>query len=154
MGNSAADSLNSWVDGSKTAKEAFDDFSKSVVRDLIRIAIQAAITKAIGGGSAGGGGFGAVFEGIFGNRAVGGRIYPGRTFEVAEQGRPELIQQGNRSFVVGGPQGGNVTPITKNSTSNVSNLTVILPPQTTPRTTMQTGEDVARTQKRYVARNQ
>lgn len=149
LGNSASDALGAFATGSKTAKEAFDDFTKQVIRDLIKIAIQAAITKALGG-SPSGGGFGDLFQGIFG-KAVGGRIAPGNVYEVGERG-PELITNGGRQYVVGGPTGGNVTPITKNQT-NTNNLVVNLPPQTTNKTAMQFGETVAKRQKRFIARN-
>jgi hypothetical protein len=130
IGNNAATAFGDFVTGSKSAKDAFKDFSNQIIKDLIRIAIQKAITAAIGGGTSG---FGDTFAGIFGpSRAVGGRIHPGTMHQVGERG-PELLTTGGRSVVVGGPQGGNVTPITNNQKSSVTNVYNL--PVATPRET-------------------
>lgn len=52
LGNGMADALNSIVDGSKSAKEAFSDMARSILQDiskmLIRMAVMKAMTAALG----------------------------------------------------------------------------------------------------------
>jgi hypothetical protein len=116
FGRAATSNLTQVVRGTESLSDAFSDMASSVIQQLIRIGIQAAITKAFGGTSFDLGAF-------FGpSRATGGALYPGRVHQVAERG-PEMITSGNRQYVVGPPTGGNVTPITKNtSTSNTTNV--------------------------------
>ena len=69
---------------------------------------------ASGQGGATGGGFWAGVASFFGSffgggRATGGSMQGGKLYEVGEHGRPELIEQNGRRFLVAGA-GGNVIP--------------------------------------------
>ena len=154
IGGSLADNMtNAFTDialGAKSAKEAFADMAKAIVADIIRIIVQQTIMNALGvagGGNAGGIG---LLGSLFGpGRATGGPVYPGMLHPVTERG-PELLDVGNQRFLMS-PQGGNVTPITKNSQS--TSITVNLPPQTQRITAQQTADEVSRVQSRAVSRN-
>lgn len=61
--------------------------------------------------------------GISGGRAGGGPVSPGRTYEVNERGRPELLEVAGKQYLMMGTQGGNVTPTTAPSRQiNVTNV--------------------------------
>lgn len=57
VGAALSNSISSFIEGTKTAREAFRDFARGVLRDLQRIIVQALIARAIGalaGAAAGG----------------------------------------------------------------------------------------------------
>jgi hypothetical protein len=60
-----ADSLGDFITGTKSAKEAFNDFTRSVLNNISRIASQN-IAEAMFGKSGPGGGVGSFFAGLFG----------------------------------------------------------------------------------------
>ncbi|MGN8120335.1 phage tail tape measure protein [Pseudomonas sp. 22082] len=122
-------------------KFSFSDFTKSVLADMARIATRQATSQGLsalfgiaasaagsyfGGGGGNGlaaGSAGAVssdlgasqvgYTGIdfSGYRAAGGPVAPNSLYEVNELG-PELYNEGGRSFLMTGANGGSVTPLT------------------------------------------
>ncbi|WP_438301686.1 phage tail tape measure protein [Pseudomonas sp. NMS19W] len=122
-------------------KFSFSDFTKSVLADMAKIATRQATSQGLsalfgiaasaagsyfGGGGGNGlaaGSAGAVssdlgasqagYTGIdfSGYRAAGGPVAPNSLYEVNELG-PELYNEGGRSFLMTGANGGSVTPLT------------------------------------------
>lgn len=122
-------------------KFSFSDFTKSVLADMAKIATRQATSQGLsalfgiaasaagsyfGGGSGNGlvaGSAGAAssdlgasqagYTGIdfSGYRAAGGPVAPNSLYEVNELG-PELYNEGGRSFLMTGANGGSVTPLT------------------------------------------
>lgn len=68
--DSFANAFGSFVDGTKSAKDAFKDFANAVLKDISRIVAQN-FAKALFGGDAGQGGIGAILSGIFGGGGGG-----------------------------------------------------------------------------------
>lgn len=61
-----ADAFTSFIDGTKSAKDAFKDFANSVLRDINRIVAKELANKLFGGGSTGGDFIGQLFSMLFG----------------------------------------------------------------------------------------
>lgn len=66
------DPLMDMITGTKTGKEAFADFAKSIINDITRILLKMSIAKILGSGGSGGGIFGAIFSGMARGGLVGG----------------------------------------------------------------------------------
>ncbi|WP_025126487.1 phage tail tape measure protein [Pseudomonas sp. PH1b] len=119
-----------------TGKLSFADFTKSVLADMARIAARQAASSALSSlfgmaasaaSSYFGGATGATQAGytgsgfsswVAGQRATGGPVAPNSLYEVNERG-PELYNQGGRSFLMTGANGGSVTPLTRESMQGV-----------------------------------
>jgi hypothetical protein len=77
-------------------KNAFADFARFAIRELVKIVIKLALVKAfsfvLGTGTGGGssGGIGGILGGVLGARAGGGPVAAGRPYLVGERG-PELV---------------------------------------------------------------
>ncbi|WP_339495797.1 phage tail tape measure protein [Pseudomonas sp. RA_105y_Pfl2_P56] len=128
------------VNFAMTGKLSFADFTKSILADMARIAtrqassallssVVGAATSYFTGGSgatgaatagaaeSGAQSFGSQFDAssasvsFGGGRAVGGGVDPNTFYEVNEKG-PELFNQGGRSYLMTGANGGSVTPLT------------------------------------------
>jgi lambda family phage tail tape measure protein len=117
-----------------TGKLSFSDFTKSVISDLARIATRQATSGVLStlfgigataagsysdGASTGSGassGFdyslGSASSGLSygGGRATGGDVAPNSLYQVNEVG-PELFNQGGKSYLMTGANGGSVTPL-------------------------------------------
>lgn len=107
-------------------KLSFSDFAKSIIADMARIATQQAASGLLsslagsslgayfGGGAAAGAGAGSfgssIGSALVEGRASGGPVDPNTLYEVNEKG-PELFNQGGRSYLMTGAQGGSVTPL-------------------------------------------
>jgi phage-related minor tail protein len=127
--DSFADALGGLIDGTKTAKEAFQDLFNSIFKELARLAVQD-IAKSLfgGGGSATGGvGFdlGSLFSGLFGGgRASGGPVMSDTLYRVNEKG-PEMFKAANGSqFLMTGTSGGSITPNSALGGTTVFNINV------------------------------
>lgn len=103
-GDSAANTLTEFVTGGKAS---IKDFANSVIKDFIRIQLQQRLTgplfKALGAQVGGGS-----IPGL----AAGGSVSAGGMYEVNEKG-PELLNVGNRQFLMMANQGGSVTPMSE-----------------------------------------
>lgn len=107
-------------------KWSFSDFAKSIIADMARIATRQAASGLLsslagtaigawfGGGAAAGAGAGSfgssIGSALVEGRASGGPVDPNTLYEVNEKG-PELFNQGGRSYLMTGAQGGSVTPL-------------------------------------------
>lgn len=116
-----------------TGKLSFADFTKAIMADIARIAARQALAGLAGSvigsfaGSVFGGGGTTVSrsgfsEGGFvsGARASGGPVSPNSMYEVNELG-PELLNQGGRTYLMMGAEGGSITPL---GTSAITPLAV------------------------------
>ncbi|MGB3123553.1 MAG: phage tail tape measure protein [Pseudomonas sp.] len=104
-----------------TGKLSFSDFTKSILADMARIATRQAASGLLSSfassaiGAYFGGGATTSFGSSIGSslvegRASGGPVDPNTLYEVNEKG-PELFNQGGRSYLMTGAQGGSVTPL-------------------------------------------
>jgi len=103
-GRESADVLVDWA---LTGKNSFSDFADSVIKDIMRMILYQTLLKPLFGGISGWAGGLLSFGG---GRASGGPVSPGTMYEVNERGLPELLNIGNRQFLMMAGQGGNVTP--------------------------------------------
>lgn len=120
-----------------TSKLNFGDFAKSVIADLARMelrVIESQILQSILGAFATGpsganmGYFGTysqtatdqtsggIVDSIMGGRAGGGPVAGGSLYEVAEGGKPEILNAGGHTYLLMGPQGGTVEPAQRGDT--------------------------------------
>lgn len=140
FGNAFSSMEDSIVNFAITGKLSFADFTKSILADMARIATRQASSALLGslvgaatsyfaGGSgatgaatsgatqAGTNSFASQFDASAGSvsfagfRAAGGPVAPNSLYEVNELG-PELYNEGGRSFLMTGANGGSVTPLT------------------------------------------
>lgn len=138
---------DSIVNFAMTGKASFGDFAKSIIADMARIATRQASSALLGslvgaatsyfaGGSGNGlasGSAGAASSAagasqagyanvdFSGYRAAGGPVAPNSLYEVNELG-PELYNEGGRSFLMTGANGGSVTPLTSGGGPGVAAL--------------------------------
>jgi lambda family phage tail tape measure protein len=137
---------DSIVNFAMTGKASFGDFAKSILADMARIATRQASSALLGSlvgaatsyftGSGAGNGLASGSAGaassaagasqagyanadFSGFRAAGGPVAPNSMYEVNELG-PELYNEGGRSFLMTGANGGSVTPLTSGAGPGVS----------------------------------
>ncbi|MFI7801284.1 prophage tail length tape measure protein [Pseudomonas sp. DD1] len=151
FGNAFSSMEDSIVNFAMTGKLSFADFTKSILADMARIATRQASSALLGslvgaaasylGGSAAGGGNGlaagsagatssnlgassAGYSGTYlsGFRATGGPVNPNSLYQVNELG-PELYNEGGKSYLMTGANGGSVTPLTTGGVPGMSALT-------------------------------
>lgn len=151
--SSATDAFASFLDGSMSAKDAFEAFADSVVQQIARILAEQAIAALFGEqGTAGGGSFGGMIGSFFGSifgggRASGGAVLPGRSYRVNENG-PEILTYQGKDYLMTGSGGGMVKP-----TAGGANITVNVAPTTDRRTAQQIAQRIAEKQNTAVMRN-
>ncbi|UWF46870.1 phage tail tape measure protein [Pseudomonas sp. N3-W] len=147
FGNAFTSMEDSIVNFAMTGKLSFADFTKSILADMARIATRQASSALLGSlvgaatsyftGSGGNGlatgsagatssSLGASQSGysgvdFSGYRAAGGPVAPNSLYEVNELG-PELYNEGGRSFLMTGANGGSVTPLTSGAGPGVAAL--------------------------------
>ncbi|QLL15501.1 phage tail tape measure protein [Pseudomonas chlororaphis] len=118
-----------------TGKGSFSDFTKSVLADMARIATRQASSALLGSlvgaatsyftgsgtGAASAGSTQAGYTGVdfSGYRAAGGPVAPNSLYEVNELG-PELYNEGGRSFLMTGANGGSVTPLSSGGGAGIA----------------------------------
>lgn len=106
-----SDTFADYITGAKSAKEATRDFFSSLLEQAARALTDQAVQALFGSfgtasGGATGGGWAAVIGALFGGgRAVGGPVSGNKLYEVGENGRPELFQQGGRTYLIPGNDG-------------------------------------------------
>jgi hypothetical protein len=69
--DSFSDAFVGFIDGTKSAAQAFRDFGKAVIEEFARMAAKAAATKLFGASDSGGGGLGGLFSSLFGGGGLG-----------------------------------------------------------------------------------
>lgn len=117
----AADEITNFV---TKGKANFSDLFESVIADFVRMESRILMSKALEwlsglfgvGVSAGtasgafGAGANAGTSSFVGPRAGGGGVQGAGMYEVAEQGNPELLRVGGKTYLMMGPDSGEVTP--------------------------------------------
>lgn len=131
--DTATDDLADFIDGSKSAKDAFSDFITSTEAAITKFVAQQLLKKLLDslfntgdtagngsgssgswiasliGGIFGGGGSGGVAANWSGPRAGGGTV-PMNSFSRVNERGPELLSVGGKDYLMMGPQTGRVTP--------------------------------------------
>ncbi|MDR0189447.1 phage tail tape measure protein [Pseudomonas yamanorum] len=127
FGNAFSSMEDAVVNFAMTGKASFSDFAKSILADMARIATRQAssalLSSLVGAtasyftgtastptsaGSTQAGYTGVDFSGY---RAAGGPVDPNSLYQVNELG-PELYNEGGKSYLMTGANGGSVTPLT------------------------------------------
>lgn len=137
FGNAFSSMEDAIVNFATTGKLSFSDFTKSVISDMARIAARQAATGILSSvlglattaassyigsttstaGSAQSDYTGSAFSSyVAGARAIGGDVAPSSLYQVNELG-PELYNEGGKSYLMTGANGGSVTPLTSGSTA-------------------------------------
>lgn len=123
-----------------TGKLSFGDFTKSVIADMARIALRSASSSALSGllglattaattyfgsassasasaGSTQAGYTGSAYSNwVAGQRASGGPVAANSLYQVNELG-PELLNQGGKTYLMMGSEGGSITPLTSGASA-------------------------------------
>jgi lambda family phage tail tape measure protein len=131
-----------------TGKLSFSDLANSIVADINRIIIKAQITgplsQALQGQMSSGSGFGGYLSGLFGNIFGGGGGFgsglaasyakanggyaPAHSIQRVVENGPELLTIGNKTALITGSQGGQVTPLRGGGNGGGRNVTFVLNP--------------------------
>jgi hypothetical protein len=109
----AQDSTDAMTDFVLTGKSSFTDLIDTMIRDMMRMILYQQLTGPLAAGVnsfLGGGGFMSGWSGFGGGKALGGPVSSGKMYEVNERGAPELLNIGNRQFLMMAGQSGHVTP--------------------------------------------
>jgi len=110
------DSAKAIADFAVKGAGSFSDMAESIISDLIQMMVYQNITKGLFEGM--GTGVSGFLSGFFGGgRAGGGSVSPGKMYEVNETGLPELLNIGNRQFLMMGNRSGSVVAATGGSSS-------------------------------------
>ena len=132
-GRSASDAFVDWA---TTGESSFKDFADSVIKDILRMLVYqnlmkplfGSISGAVGSGDSLWSAAGGVISSLFaGGKADGGPVSPGKMYEVNERGTPELLNIGNRQFLMMANQSGNVTPTADGESSTGGSLSISVP---------------------------
>ena len=130
------DMFGSFLDGSKSASEAWGDFMDDLTKQIMRFLASQALKQLFGAlskmggnqdGATGGTNFwGQLFGAIFGGgKAAGGPVSGSKLYEVGEGGKPELFQQGGKTYLIPGNDG-NVVPATSGVSAPSGGMQVII----------------------------
>lgn len=151
FGDNLSRGLEGFINGTMSAKDAFQSFADGVVADITRMVSQEISTSLFKGLLGGSGGVGSLISGLFGGgKAVGGDVSPGKFYEVNEQG-PELFQRQGKTYLMTGGRGGRIVPNTGGGGGTlVSSPTFVMP----SRYDRQTQGQVARESRRSLEKAQ
>jgi len=118
-----------------TGKASFSDFANSILADITRMMTQKAVAQFVQMLFGAFGGSGVTRESFDytagtqvsdinffgGGRAVGGPVSSGKIYEVGEGGRPELFQQGGRTYLIPG-NAGTVVPASMSGVGSLERM--------------------------------
>ena len=112
--DAAGSAFSDFINGTKTAKEAFKSFTDTIFKELTNLIVKDLFKQLFSGGGTGTGGmgfdFGSLLSGLFGGgKAVGGPVSAGRMYEVNERG-PELLDVNGKQMLMMGGRNGRITP--------------------------------------------
>lgn len=118
-GKQSADAI---VDFCMTGKTSFTDMINSMIADLMKMVVYQNITNRIASGISGWLEGGSFWESLLGaatsgKKASGGAVSAGRMYEVNERGIPELLNIGNRQFLMMSNQSGMVNNLSDSGSS-------------------------------------
>lgn len=120
MQSSMETAFMSIVSGTESAKDAFKKMAYEVVKELYKVLV---VQRMVGQFQSGGGGILGGLAGLFGARASGGSVMPGKSYLVGENG-PELVIPRHSGTVVNANQtasaGGGNGGFTQNLTISVT----------------------------------
>lgn len=155
------DTFASIIDGSKSAKEAFEDLGDYITQLVARRLGGQLVESLLGPsggplGGSGGGGFGQLVGNFFGSlfggpRASGGFVAPGKMYEVAERG-PELLTVGGRQYLLPTATGGMVTANPRMGRGGSVTQNISVTGRVDSRTASQLAAEASRAQRRVAAR--
>lgn len=118
------DSAKAIADFAVKGAGSFSDMAESIIADLLQMMIYQQMMKPLFSGIStslfGDAATGAtgLLSGLFGGgKASGGSVSPGKMYEVNETGMPELLNIGNRQFLMMGNRSGSVVAATRASSS-------------------------------------
>lgn len=145
--DSFGDAFTDFINGTKTAKEAFTSLVNNIISDLMRMAVQDVFKSLFSGGGQATGGvgfdFGSVISGLLsGARANGGPVEAGKLYQVGERGDELYSANGNQYLIPGA--NGTITPNHKLGGGFVQNLTFNVAGQVDRRTVDQTANEARR----------
>lgn len=110
------DSAKAIADFAVKGAGSFSDMAESIISDILQMMIYQNITKGLFEGM--GTGVSSLFSGLFGGgRAGGGSVSPGKMYEVNETGLPELLNVGNRQFLMMSNRAGHVATVSSSGDS-------------------------------------
>lgn len=121
------DSAKAIADFAISGSASFSNMAQSIIKDMISMMLYQQMMKPLFSGIStslfGDAATGAtgLLSGIFGGgRAGGGSVSPGKMYEVNETGLPELLNVGNRQFLMMGDRSGHVAAATAASSGGGS----------------------------------
>lgn len=127
--DSAGSALTDFINGTKTAKEAFKSFTDSIFKELTSLIVKDLFKQLFNGGGSSTGGvgfdFGSLLSGFFGGgKALGGPVDSETLYRVNEIG-PEMFTAANgHEYLMTGTQGGSITPNNALGGTTVFNIRV------------------------------
>jgi len=118
------DSAKAIADFAISGSASFSDMAQSIIKDMISMMLYQQMMKPLFSGISTGlfgdaaTGATGLLSGLFGGgKASGGSVSPGKMYEVNETGLPELLNIGNRQFLMMGNRSGSVVAATGGSSS-------------------------------------
>ncbi|HWT21696.1 MAG TPA: hypothetical protein VN280_22570 [Variovorax sp.] len=115
--DAAGSAFSDFINGTKTAKEAFKSFTDTIFKELTNLIVKDLFKQLFSGGGSGTGGFGfdfgSLLSGLFGSgRASGGSVAPFGMHRVNENG-PELLDVNGKQYLMNGSRSARITPNNK-----------------------------------------
>jgi hypothetical protein len=115
--DAAGSAFSDFINGTKTAKEAFKSFTDTIFKELTNLIVKDLFKQLFSGGGTGTGGvgfdFGSLLSGLFGGgKAAGGSVAPFGMHRVNEQG-PELLDVNGKQYLMNGSRNARITPNSK-----------------------------------------
>lgn len=153
--DAAGNAFSDFINGTKTAKEAFKSFTDTIFKELTSLIVKDLFKQLFSGGGSSTGGvgfdFGSLLSGLFGGgKAVGGGVSAGKFYEVNENG-PELLDVNGKQLLMMGGRGGNITPSSKLGGGRGIVINQNFPPgtnrQTTDQAALSAGRAIQRAQR-------
>lgn len=114
---SLEDAMVDLISGTRSAKDAFADMARSIIRDIIRMQVQQNITQPLN--TAISGFFNPVGGGGGGGKAIGGAVQAGQSYMVGERGAEMFVPNQSGAIVPNDRLSGR-NGVTINQTINVS----------------------------------
>lgn len=115
--DAAGSAFSDFINGTKTAKEAFKSFTDTIFKELTNLIVKDLFKQLFSGGGTGTGGFGFDFGSLLsgllgGGKAAGGGVAPFGMHRVNEQG-PELLDVNGKQYLMNGSRNAHITPNNK-----------------------------------------
>jgi len=92
------DALTDWINGTKSAEDAFREFAASFLQEIAKMILQQTILNSLQSATGGSGIFGSIIGGIAGMLAGGGKATGNKSYIVGEEG-PEIFTPSSSGIV-------------------------------------------------------